>query len=1421
MRLFPALLGVLLLGVGPDAVAAPDVSSGASTAAAPAASVAAPAVLRSAPKGHRPADRLAWAEQLVLVGEAGLDLAVAVLSTLLGDPVVGAEAARRLDALLLSLPPRSAWTEIMKAARDRPGNPDPMPMRLHLDRAWLRVDRSRPWAVSDAQGITQAPGASAAVKAQAWTLLAEAALYDGALPVAKAALVQAKALAAERVPVELEVAILIREGQPTFARAIAGSSAPPTCRQPDEFVDCADWLVALGRPEVALRSLDESLGRVAASSDKVPLLLRAASLAESLGQPVQAARLFEQASDIRPADLDLRRKTGLALLRADQEERAGTYLSADDPALRAGGPARQRARVHAAIDAGRMNEALQDIELQVAERPEDTEAIQLLIGLASTTRQPGRAIEPLLHALPKEDAPWERRALQHWLASRLAEHGQALRETGELGLGSDALLQAIALDPTALPSWVAAGGALWADRHPDAAREAFSVALSLDPGHAEALSALVRLLASLDRWDEAHAVVSSQKKVDPGLVDRLSLLEETARIRALWREGDRGEAEARTAALERRAPDDAAVLHALGDLFLEQRMEEAAVRAYTRSIAAGDDGGWSSLGLANTHLLRGETADLDAADALLDGLAGQHDPVLRREVTAARGRILGQRANLARERGEDLEAFELIARALEVSPDTWALGNLGGLYLDHWQFEAAEAMYQGAVDLDGRNVDAWAGLAVARMGRGDFDGAAQVIAAKDLAGRSVAPGRTFGEELAERRTLAAVQQALRESDVVGARALLTPLLEAQPTRPAPWLTLADCHMAAKNHPAALIAVQEALRLAPVEEGVLGAALTVGYATGQLPAVLPSLRAALGSGAPMGEWVAPALRSAELHLELEAAKARMQAGDRAGARKAVANVSRQLQAPTALDQLALGAAWSEVGRPRAAAVAFRAALADKEEGSDVTRIIGEAGAYRALGRPGAAARRLEAAWTETKDPRLGAELARVEVAMGHPLAASRALVQVEADPTVPEVLRLRRLPDPMPILDVKAVEPVDERLHPGPRLVIRRLGPDDAAHVPAAPVGVVVGLEEAPGKSPPVDVRALRAEVGVEPRWVVTASGLVGGRPETLGVGGLRLVGADVNAEWVAADPLRLRLEALPLAVSDDLGGDAGVSLALDAASPTEGPLAWRAVVGSSPLGMASPATVVGYGELRWRARHLWELALSGSRAPVIDSWFSLAGDPAEDAGRVTDNWIDLRAGLRGQSGLTLGGVGRAGALQGLSLDPTPWVGGVFWLRVPFQVRELPVELGLDGLHTRHSDWVGGAWAGEAGVYTPAAFTSARARATLGWNPRELAFCAAGGVGPQWSRERDWEPEPAVGLGWDAAASATWRPEGAWWLGALGRVDAGATGWGSVLGLATVGYGHLSRGDVPGPTSSAVAHGLVLREAGPCPLGGTP
>jgi tetratricopeptide (TPR) repeat protein len=1411
------------------------------------------------PPGVAPAERLAWASSLarsVASGQAGpddADLAVAALGGLLDDPRLGRSAALALRDLFLSSAPRAAWVELMQTVRDRKDIGDTTALRLQLNASWVTSARTRDWAVSDLAGLLRASRLSTADRARAMALIAEARWREGEVDAARAVLEDATALDPAVAP-DLQLALLVWDGRADEAHL--RSPGPTGCVGADTPLPCGLWLDALGFPDVGT-----ALIASAAERNQLPIEQRVALYLE-LARRARAQADFEGAShsvmsavELDPRNVELRGRAVAALLAAGQTGRARDLAPARDESLqraiqavesvRGDGAPRdvadsqllieraaaaapqdpmvQRAWVRHLAQQGRSNEAMVAGSAFLESWPTDREVLEL-VGAASVVSHQPQIVLPLVrNALRATQLPWEWRELQGLAARLMAAQAEELKRAGQGKAAVDAYLLALATRPADIAVLIGSGGALWSEGRAQEALDLLTQAHRQDPSDSQATTALVRLLASLERYEEARQVLrtgASRLPERAQLERRIEVLQVTSEVRRTWQAGDRDAARSRLEELRLRYPDEPEIHHALADLMLGEGLVDEAVSLYQRSIALDPESPWPWLGLANAWLSRGGEADLLATEDALSKVDINEVAAVEAAYVDAAVRLRRARADRALAMGLHREAFDGYAALLELRGDTWVLAGLGSLYLERWQFGLAEAFYQDAVDLDATNMEAWRGLAIALMGRGAWDEAEQLLRERDLLRTELSPGRTFERELVERQSVARAQAALRADDAGAANRELERALQRWPDSAPVLATLSDVQLASGEADAALKTALRALSFEPADEGALGAAVAAAYGADRLEVVVPYLDAALRSGEPLGSWVADELALIRLRTFLDRARKVYEHGERRRARQAVELAAERMAGDQPLHQLVLGTAWMDVNEPVRARACFERVMESAPD--DAAAVQGMAGALQALGRSEDAEALLAAEFAASGDPYVGADLARVRAALGHPRAASETVDAVAARPTIGPVERERELPDPLPaiLLPTGRRAGVDATLRPGVRLEVRvvELKRGEAGQEP--PAGSRAAWEIAPTARTPVDIAQLRRDVAADGRW----RGMVGfglaarrGGPGTTQIAGGYV---PVVVEGVVADPLRLSIEALPMRFDDGVDTAAGVGLAAGLSSPDAGRLAWGARIGTSPLGMDQGAYATFHGNLRLRTWRAWELALSGTRAPVVETVFSLEGDAIDASGRVRDTWLNLRASTRTLVGTEAGLIGRVGQLDGLQLDPLGWGAVIGWLRVPFTLGPLDVKAGGEGISMVHSLVADEFYPGQAGTFTPDLYAGLRGRLTAAWEPDDWQLCATAGAGPQWLREEAWYQAVEMRVGWDAGLGVRTTRPSSWWLAADAHIESGYLGRGSSVGMLSVGRGESDANlAVPGPTQSAVAHGLRLSERGACAVGG--
>ncbi|MBI4601690.1 MAG: tetratricopeptide repeat protein [Planctomycetes bacterium] len=309
----------------------------------------------------------------------------------------------------------------------------------------------------------------------------------------------------------------------------------------------------------------------------------------------------------------------------------------------------------------------------------------------------------------------------------LLERAGALRAQGKPAAALDALLKGIEELPASARLHHEAGRACEELGRPESAAEHYVVALRLEAGRVETLTALGVLRSEAGRLEEAEAHLRAAVSIEPG-----SLAAQHNLAVVLARRGDLEGARAAYGKAAKIAPREAKVRHGLGGV-LEKlgRLEEA--RGELEAAAALDPGlapAWYRLSCVCFRLGRKEEGERHLR-RFRQAKAGQH--VARAETHLREGDL--RRAARELERALDADEAYVEAHA-----------RLGAVYLREGDAPRAVAHARRAAELDPRAVR-YANLAWALHGAGDRHEALRWIE-KALA---LDPGKA--EYLEERRAI--------------------------------------------------------------------------------------------------------------------------------------------------------------------------------------------------------------------------------------------------------------------------------------------------------------------------------------------------------------------------------------------------------------------------------------------------------------------------------------------------------------------------------------------------------------------------------------------------------------------------------------------------------------------------------------------
>jgi tetratricopeptide (TPR) repeat protein len=1323
------------------------------------------------------------------------ELAVAALLPLLDETDEGRAAREELERLFVALPARTAWAEpYTRALAIRTF----LPLRLKRATAWLHWPGDpASWARDDLLAARPLVAAGSVESAQLELLLALADTRSGA-------------------PLDTS----FRTDDPAFAALLVYAGAPErsglsqevlgTCAAGDR-AGCVDVLVALGAIELA-QDLASGLDGPAAAATR-------ARVAAAAGDRVAAAHAWAAAAREQPDDAGLRQLAARALLNIGDDVNAAAFvdptrldesleLRAISMARLAVGPDARRGleeafasaptnpwlreqRARALLASGEADRALDELTQLLAEEPTNKQFVGLVVQAAWQAGSPAAAIAPLRAALVAARTSWDADAIARPLGPLLAA---AARDAGGATGGELAEL-ALSIEPGSVPALMLLAGRAWDSDEREAALVLYREAAAKAPEDPGVLTALVRLLGQLGRWDEAQAALIAAGRPP----DAPELL----RLRALQRIVAAGDGraldlveEANLEALARPHPDSE-MAQRLADTLLAGQRGDAAVRAYERAMELSPEDPWPRVGLANALLLRDGEADRARVAEILPGLAVLDDPAVSLRTRELRIRWLRADAAAATKDGLDEAAHAAYVALLPEDDGSSVRARLGELYLAHWQFALAEACFRAAVRRVPVDTSAWAGLARARMGVGDFDGAERIARQADVLEMPAGEGRRLGDEIAVRRAVDEATRAEENGDLPRATTILMDLLSLRPDDPDVRTVWGALQLRRGRPDEALRYAREVLADHPRFAPALGLAVSVGWSADRLEAVAPLLAAWEGQD----RWVAEEAVLVRFALRLQEITERWDSGRRRSARESLAALEIPDAAPEtrARAWVRLGAAWAHVRDPRSAEAAYAAALAIAPQDLDAT--LGIAGALRDQGRLRRAEALLSERFDREGDPRVGAALARISWERGRTGAARRTAQAVAAASLLPPVLA--QAPKPLPPVLLTALDPAG-----GDALV----GAGASVGVGAPPAGEWVAWLRATAQSEPVDLPALLSGVSEGPSDRVAVTSLFRGGPE--GEERLLAIAVPLRHEQPAGRA-RLSIEAVPAWVDDGVAADTTVSALVGLRSPDDRAVRWGAGVGMSTALDGLGVDLIGHARLALHTG-LLGLSVSGTRAPTTQTRFSWIGGRGADgwAGRAIDSWGELTAALEAPQ-VRLGALGRAGALSVPTLQVYPWQQGVAWVSVPLRASTFTFWPGLDGQVQRHDEPAERFVLPETGAFTPVFAASGMGSLRIEWEPSDrVSVCASGGAGPQWTRAQAWFLAPDLFLAWAVSAGGSWQPSPGWHLSLTGTWTDNGGGWdGGGVQLA------LRRGaaadPVPSAATSSLTHGAPLRELGAC------
>ena len=1047
------------------------------------------------------------------------------------------------------------------------------------------------------------------------------------------------------------------------------------------------------------------------------------------------------------------------------------------------------------LDARRPDEALAALEPVLAADTLDEDAIGLYNLAAMASGSSGLAVRRNLQAAEAAPTSKFRRERMAVAADLLTVQAE---ETKRLGFPDDALdpyFVSLLLDTPNIGELMGAGGLLWQAQVLPGAYDLYHQVLVRSPRHPDALLSCVRLLAQMERHEEALALVEASRSTDKRVLLLRRVVQNAIRARdarAAARQGDLETAVILWKELAREYPEEPDFLHGLGDALAGLGEYEEAVRWYRETLRLDPDDAWASLGEGGALIALGRPEE--ARERIGVAYREGSDPVAdaeRPKVLARAWRATAQREHTA---GAHLDAFAAYREALELDPEKYTLSGLASLYLERDQPEVALAfaLESGELDPAEEAPVITQALALEAMGRWDD---ARAAAEKLRRPTATSAALLTRKELIRRVGVREAEYLRRTGETRRARTLLADTIQAEGADTDLWSASAAAALDGGDCPAGVDFVKKALDADPASRWAYGVTLraaAVCRVAAELAPVLAAADKAAGEGHARAE-----LRALEFELLVQKGEKLLAAGrDREAAAALVE--AEGLPGHTPDEWARLGGAWLALGKETEAIAAFDRTLA--VDPGHVPAIIGKGGALRAQVRMGAAEAHLQDAWGRVRDPRIGLQLVQTMIQRGEYDRAAETLDGVRTATLPPEPEPDPGVqPDPLPVL------PLPSGRVPGPR-TWPPTPPRDLQ-----PRWLVDAVE------------AVRVDLARERGVHVVAGGGVFHKPGTAGE--QLLDGWYIPAEVIFPPVGLIRFSADAVVLHLDDGEDAvtGVAPSVGVATAPFRRFFATARVGTSPLGFTQ-VNPLWHGHARYGVLPALAIGAQTGRTPVADSVLSWAGKTTpvgdEDTffGFVSQFWLGGYVSWTPRHA-DLGVMVRGGWTEGWGIEPNALVDGVAWGGVTLGRPDRNVHLGgqLIGIH--HERQEDGFTPGQGGYFSPPLYLSAvaEARGRADFVGARGRLCASAAAGPQYM---DGAATPWFGAGVSmvarGSAGVSWRLAPEWALGVDGRIQAsvgeaaGAVSvWHQEAALAHVTWGLVPQGPSAPSLTTVASAGTVL------------
>ncbi|HCH61921.1 MAG TPA: hypothetical protein DFR83_03890, partial [Deltaproteobacteria bacterium] len=1124
-------------------------------------------------------------------------------------------------------------------------------------------------------------------------------------------------------------------------------------------------LLAAGRAEEARKNLEDAR--------------------DPLGRSIEAVKLTTR------VDLDARDPTV-----ADALNRAR--------ALDGSHPTVIRAWAHHLIVLGRPGEARRVLEPHIEVRNQDPEWLNLYTWATWADGDSARSAEAIQRSLKDTvmSARWA--ALMYENARYQSVAAEEAKQDGRLAEAVQRYRLAHALDPASTTYLLGLGGALWDAQETEAAERAYRAAWDQAPGNRQALMAVIGLLRSEGRHDEARAILAGSGYTDAmarRLERELEMLEISEDARRARAAGRFDEARRRYNQLLVIYPGEITLLHGLADTLSGMGDHEGSAEAYGQARDFDPDDPWLTLGEINARIALQQP---ERARWLFDHMDIPTEASAREAHLRAGMSLRRSEADQLSATGDFMGAYESYREALDEQEDPTLYTGMAGLYLSRWQYGAAQAYFEEALSLNPDFSEAERGIISTLAARGQYDEAQRRAGA--LSARVPHPDNiALAERVAREHAIQEAATAAVSGNVELSRRILEDQLETYPGNLELRVAMAALMLDEGDAEGAWSTASSVLDEDASHPGALAALQASAIPLHQTGDTIPRFEAAQ---AETGEgWIQDEIFAMELATELDRGRAQFEQGREEEAQKTIEDATRRYGAGQARHWVMLGAAWQDMGQPARALSAFETARSITP--SNTGAVLGLSRALSNRGDLAQAETLLEEHWSTYRDLEVGIALARMRANRGRPMAAQRTLeaVRVAAKTTGTR--------SPVPPPEALPVDPL-----PSNRAIETDDGPPHPPDVPATfPSSNVAGAE---------------AQLANPYRFSGVLSGGLANRPGQTGENYLSTQYAPVAVEYAPLAPIRLSGEVIPLRISDgrdDLSVTTGsLGFSFDTASSFGG----HVRVGSSPVGQGVPADpyLTWVASLKAGVGSAVTAEIETVRAPVTDSLTAWVGaiDRQTNAvyGRVHDTWVGGKLSAQMDGGTELGALGRWGQSEGLQMDQSgtqsgmvTWQQALGWFRGPLRKQpDRELWIGAEGMVMNHDRQVEGFAPGGGGFFTPDTFYQGllRIESLFGVQPdAKFTACGIAGIGPQ---QVIGEPtlylNPGTYLGYEIKGSLAYNLAPDWALVTHASHGGSAFVWGQTAALLQLRYGRPETSlGTPSMAFASLVHGPPLLAPASC------